>query len=79
MDKREEKEIEYLNAHINRLWTSMIVLVGGLAGILLSFSGHDPIYKMTIKMIFLILGSYFVIITITGLINSDNRINKKLK
>ncbi len=79
MDKKEEKEIEYLNSHINRLWTSMIVLVGGLSGVLLSFSGNESVYKIIIKTIFLLLGAIFIVVTIKGLINSDKRINNKIK
>ena len=48
---KEEKEIEYLNSHINRLWTSMIVLVGGLTGLALSLSTSDVVPKMALKII----------------------------
>lgn len=78
MDK-EEKEFEYLNSHINRLWTSMIVLVGGLSGLALSFSLSGPISTIIIKIVLFTLGSCFFGITIIGLINSDRKINKKLK
>ena len=37
MDK-EGKTIEYLIAHKNNLWTGVIILIGGLAGLMLSYS-----------------------------------------
>jgi len=79
MDKKEEKEIDYLSAHINRLWTSLIVLIGGLIGLALSLSLHEPIAKFTLKCLFILLGACFLIITIISLINVDTKINKKIK
>ena len=78
MDK-EEKEIEYLNSHINRLWTSMIVLVGGLSGLALSLSRSDTVLKIVVKGSLGLLGFCFLIVTISSLINVDYKINKKIK
>lgn len=64
MDKKEEKEIDYLNSHINRLWTSLIVLIGGLAGILLSFSGSEPTYKKVYMIKFTFVEIFPIVMTI---------------
>ncbi len=78
MDK-EGKEIEYLNSHINRLWTSMIVLIGGLSGILFSFSGNETAFKSSIKGVLFVTGAYFLTLVIKGIMSVDKKINDKLK
>ncbi len=79
MEKKEEKEIEYLNSHINRLWTSLIVLGGGLSGILLSVSMTENMPKMIIKTALFIFGLILILIVINAIINVDIQINKKIK
>lgn len=78
---KEEKEIEYLFAHINRLWAGLMILTGGVVGILLSlpfsidmFSGIN-LFKFTL----IILGLIVIWLMIVGLINTDYKINKILK
>lgn len=79
MDKKEEKEIEYLNSHINRLWTSLIVIGGGLSGILLSFSLTENVFKTSIKMGLFVFGFFVILVVIKSIIDVDIRINKKIK
>lgn len=79
MDKKEEKEIEYLNSHLNRLWTCTIVLLGGLIGMSLSISFTPFLVKDYIKIILIILGITLAWMMITGIINTDYKINKKLQ
>lgn len=76
---KEEKEVEYLNAHINRLWTSMIVIGGGLSGILLSISLTENVFKMSVKIGLFLFGLFLILIVINAIISVDNQINKKIK
>lgn len=80
MDKKEEKEIEYLNAHMNRLWAGLMVLGGGLAGII--FSGNFK-WNFAVLSIFkgslLILGFVTFLGMIAGLINIKEEIHRKIK
>lgn len=80
MDKKEEKEIEYLFSHMNRLWAGLMVLGGGLAGIVFSGSYKLNFTFMSIfKFILLILGSLAFLGMLTGLINLKEEIYKKIK
>lgn len=80
MEKKEEKEFEYLNAHMNRLWVGVMVLGGGLAGIV--FSSHFK-FSLTlasiIKFSIFILGFLILIGMLNGLANIKSEIYKKLK
>lgn len=40
---KDEKVLEYLNLHINRLWTGLIILIGGLAGLMVTYSYSIPL------------------------------------
>lgn len=79
MEKKEEKEIGYLNSHINRLWASLIVLGGGLSGILLSFSLTENVLKISIKIGLFVFGFLVILVVIKSIIDVDIRINKKIK
>lgn len=81
MDKKEEKEVEYYNAQLNRLWTGIIVLGGGLSGLLLTYSYYSPIYAMTnmVRLILFALGFIFFIMMIIGIINISTDIKNFLK
>lgn len=71
MDKKEEKEIEYLNAQLSRLWTGIIVLGGGIAGLVIAYSYSSPIYEMInmVRLILFALGFIFFIMMIIGIIS----------
>lgn len=79
MEKREEKEIEYLNSHLNRLWTCTIILLGGLIGMSLSISFTPFLIKDCVKVILIILGMILAWLMMIGIINTDYKINKKLQ
>ncbi len=78
---KEEKVIDFLIAHKNNLWMGLIVLIGGLAGLVLTTS--FPINVLSVEMfskdLLFILGITFVLLAIKGLINVHNEIIKKLK
>lgn len=80
MDKKEEKEMEYLFAHMNRLWAGLMLLGGGLAGIV--FSGTFKLsftFISIFKFILLILGFITFLGMLTGLSNIKDEIRKKIK
>lgn len=79
MDKKEEKEIEYLNSHLNRLWTCTVVLLSGLIGMSLSISFDHFLIKDFLKIILIVLGIILAWLMMTGIINTDYKINKKLQ
>jgi hypothetical protein len=82
MDKKEEKEIEYLNAQLNRLWTGIIVLGGGIAGLMLTYSYSLPIYasENIAKLILFIIGFIiFIMMMLSGIANLNIKINKLFK
>lgn len=81
MDKKEEKEIEYLFAHVNRLWMGLMVIGGGIIGICLSMPFSMEIFSgiNLFKAILAMFGFMIIWLMITGLINTDNRINKIIK
>lgn len=78
---KEEKEIEYLFAHVNRLWAGLMVLVGGVVGILLSipFSINAFVGINLFKLVLIIFGLTTIWLMMVGLINTDSKINKILK
>lgn len=80
MDK-ENKTIEYLIAHKNNLWTSLIVLVGGLAGLALTLPVSIEIINSDNWLkLGLILGGFVCLnLLINGLINVNNEIKRKLR
>ncbi|MDD3437472.1 MAG: hypothetical protein PHC64_10010 [Candidatus Gastranaerophilales bacterium] len=81
MDKKQEKEIEYLNLHLNRLWTGLIVLIGGLAGLLLTYSYSSPPSspENIVKILLLIIGLFLFILMSIGLTNVSSEIKRLLK
>ncbi len=81
MDKKEEKELEYLNAQLNRLWTGIIVLGGGIAGLVITYSYALPLYvsENITKLILFIIGFVIFTMMLIGLANINIEINKFLK
>lgn len=79
---KDEKTIEYLIAHKNNLWTSLIVLTGGLTGILLTFN-YSLHFLFTLKGIIEILlfslGVFLFVLMLNGVINTSSDIKKFLK
>ena len=78
MDKKEEKEIEYLFAHMNRLWAGVMVLGGGISGLAISLDLNFALTNI-LKIILLIIGFSFFVLMIIGLNNIKTEIYKKLK
>ena len=78
---KEEKIIEFLIAHKNNLWAGSIILIGGVVGLLLSFSFSSEINKIEdiIKIGLFLLGLFFLALMITGLININAEIKNRLK
>lgn len=78
---KEEKTIEFLIAHKNNLWTGLLVLTGGLAGLFLSFPISKEIlaFETIPKAILFIGGCFFFSLTVKGLININEEIKQKLK
>lgn len=80
MDKKEEKELEYLFAHMNRLWAGLMVLGGGLFGIIFSDAFKLSFnFASIFKFILLILGFLTFFGMFIGLINIKEEIHKKIK
>lgn len=79
MDINEKKlRIDYLIAHKNNLWAGVIVLAGGLAGILLTinFSGFVISLHCIIKIVLVLIGSFFLVSMMIGLMNIHDEVNK---
>ena len=78
---KEEKIIEFLIAHKNNLWTGLIILIGGLAGLFLTIPLFLEAFSIRIlpRVLLFGLGIIFVIPTIKGLTNVHDEIIKKLK
>lgn len=78
---KDEKIIEYLLQHKNNLWTGVIVLSGGLAGLLLTYP--NVLFVLSIafvtRIILIILGAFFLILMIIGLINTSSDIQRLIK
>jgi hypothetical protein len=81
MDKEDEKELEYLFAHVNRLWAGLVVLIGGLVGMVLSMPFSLALFSIqnTAKLVLFVFGLILAGLMITGLTNTDYKINKKIK
>lgn len=80
MDKNEEKELEYLFAHMNRLWAGLMVLGGGLFGIIFSNSFKWAFTLVSfLKASLLILGFVTFFGILAGLSNIKEEIRKKIK
>lgn len=80
MDKKEEKELEYLFAHMNRLWAGLMVLGGGLTGIVFSSNFHFHFtLASTLKFSLFIFGMLLLALMIIGLTNIKSEIDKKIK
>ena len=80
MDKKEGKQLEYLFAHMNRLWAALMVLGGGLAGIV--FSSHFKFsftLASTIKISLFIFGLFLLGLIMTRIANIKTEIDKKIK
>lgn len=78
---KEEKIIEYLNLHINRLWTGLIILIGGLASLLVTYSYSSPLNNPLniVKLSLFILGLFFLLLMIIGLANANIEFKNLLK
>lgn len=82
MDKEDKRLIiEYLISHKNNLWTGVIILIGGIVGLLLSYSFSSDINNIenSIKIGLFFTGLFFLILMVTGLININLEIKDKLK
>jgi len=77
----ENKIIDFLIAHKNNLWTTLIVLVGGLSGLFLSipFSKAAFSQNMYPRLLLFALGLFFVFVMIKGLMTVHYEIIQKLK
>lgn len=78
---KDEKILEYLNLHINRLWTGLIILIGGLASLLVTYSYSMPLSSPlnTVKFSLFILGLFFLLLMIIGLANANLEVKNLLK
>ncbi|MDD3436641.1 MAG: hypothetical protein PHC64_05770 [Candidatus Gastranaerophilales bacterium] len=78
---KDEKIIDFLIAHKNNLWTALLILVSGLAGLVLTmpFSKWNLSSEIIPKMGLFICGIFLFSLIITGLINVNNEIKQKLK
>lgn len=77
---KEEKILEYLNLHINRLWTGLIILIGGLASLLVTYSYTIPLSAPlnTVKFSLFVLGLFFLLLMIIGLANASSEVKNLL-
>lgn len=78
MDKNEEKQLEYLFAHMNRLWVGSIALGGGISGLAISLELNFALTNI-LKIILLVIGFLFFAFMIIGLRNMKLEIDKKIK
>jgi hypothetical protein len=74
-----EKQIDNLIEHKKSLWTTLIVLNGGLAGLLLTFSPPLVCPINITKAILLSIGLFLDYLFLEGLFNINQRINDLLK
>jgi len=79
MDKKKEKQVDNLIEHRKSLWTALIVLNGGIAGLILSFD--SPLFCMlnTVKLFLLILGGLLNHSFLTAMLKVNLRLNNLLK
>lgn len=78
---KEEKIVEFLIAHKNNLWTGLIILLGGLAGLFLNITLSTEAFsaKLLPKVFLFVLGISLVVPIIKGLIAIHYEIIRKLK
>lgn len=78
---KDEKILEYLNLHINRLWTGLIILIGGLASLLVTYPYSMPLSSPLniVKFSLFILGLFFLLLMIIGLANASLEVKNLLK
>jgi hypothetical protein len=79
MEKKLEKQIDNLIEHKKSLWTTLIILNGGIVGLILSFS--SPIFCMSnlTRLLFLIIGLSLDFLFLEGIFKVNEKINNILK
>jgi len=81
MDNHDEKVIEYLAQHKNILWTGIIVLIGGLVGLGLTYNPILLPYSFSniVRLILIFVGVPLLISMIIGVLNTDSEIKDILR
>jgi hypothetical protein len=79
MDKKEEKIVDSLIEQRKMLWTALIILSGGIAGLLISIDKIIFDLQFSIKFILLILGFFFLNILIDSINKIGQNLTKRLK
>lgn len=79
MNKKDEKIVEYLCHHKNILWTTIVVLSGGLVGLVLTYNPLAPFaFGNIARCVFIVIGCVFLYGMFLGVINTDFDIRKYL-
>lgn len=81
MDKKDEKIVEYLSQHKNILWTTIIVLSGGLVGLVLTYNTSNSAFAFSnvTRCVFIAIGFVLLIAMLIGVLNIDLDIRKYLR
>ena len=79
MDKNFDNKIYNLVEHRKTLWTALIVLTGGLAGLILSMSEFSFNAFGVIKLILLMIGFAFLYVLFIGVLQIGSELSKLLK
>lgn len=81
MDNNDEKIIEYLSQHKSILWTSILVLGGGVVGLILTYNPmlYPNSFGNFTRIILFIIGLTLIFSMIIGVLNVDSEILKYLK
>lgn len=81
MDKNDEKIVEYLCHHKNILWTTIIVLGGGLVGLVLTYNTSISAFAFgnIARCVFTAIGFVLLIAMLIGVLNIDFDIRKYLR
>lgn len=79
MEEKNNKKIYILVEHKKTLWTALIVLLGGIAGLLLSFNNFSiNIFGIT-KIILLGLSFIFLYFIFDGILQINKELSKFFK
>ena len=79
MDAKQEKLIDSLIEHKKSLWTTLIILNGGIAGLILSFSPHIVSVSNLTKILLLIIGLFLNYLFLEGLFKISKKLTNALK
>ena len=79
MDKKIEKNIDNLMEQRKIFWTALIVLIGGIGTIIMSFQSLQFNPQNIVRTILLVISFYFLYLLSYGIMNINKKLNKYLR